>query len=163
MNRASQDRASQDSAPQDGKLTFDECWDLLAASVVGRLALIVDGHPEIFPVNFVIERRSIVFRTAGGTKLWQSGKETPAAFEIDGYDADSQEAWSVVARGTTTLVDSNTEQAAADALGLDPWEPGDKSRYVRLSLQVLTGRRFKVAAPHIWSTRLQDQRRSSFE
>lgn len=53
------------------------------------------------------------------------------------------------------------EQAAADALGLEPWEPGDKSHYIRLSLQVLTGRRFKVAAPHIWSTRLMDQRRAS--
>ena len=151
------------SAPQDAKLTFDQCWELLAASVVGRLALIVDGHPEIFPVNFVIEHRSIVFRTAAGTKLWQTGKETPAAFEIDGYDADSQEAWSVVARGTTVIVDSDVEQAAADALGLEPWEPGEKSHYIRLSLQVLTGRRFKVAAPHIWSTRLTDQRRASFE
>jgi len=151
------------SAPQDAKLSFDQCWELLAASVVGRLALIVDGHPEIFPVNFVIEHRSIVFRTAAGTKLWQTGKETPAAFEIDGYDADSQEAWSVVARGTTAIVDSDVEQAAADALGLEPWEPGEKSHYIRLSLQVLTGRRFKVAAPHIWSTRLTDQRRASFE
>jgi uncharacterized protein len=163
MNRPSDDSALQDRASQDGKLTFDQCWDLLAASVVGRLALIVDGHPEIFPVNFVIEHRSIVFRTAAGTKLWQTGKETPAAFEIDGYDADSQEAWSVVARGTTAIVDSDVEQAAADALGLEPWEPGEKSHYIRLSLQVLTGRRFKVAAPHIWSTRLTDQRRASFE
>jgi hypothetical protein len=60
-------------------------------------------------------------------------------------------------------VDSDVEQAAADALGLEPWEPGEKSHYIRLSLQVLTGRRFKVAAPHIWSTRLTDQRRASFE
>jgi hypothetical protein len=52
-----------------------------------------------------VNARSIVFRTAGGTKLWQFSKETPSALEIDGYDADSQEAWSVVARGTTTLVD----------------------------------------------------------
>jgi nitroimidazol reductase NimA-like FMN-containing flavoprotein (pyridoxamine 5'-phosphate oxidase superfamily) len=151
------------SEQQDAKLTFDQCWDLLSTSVVGRLALIVDGHPEIFPVNFVVEHRSIVFRTAAGTKLWQTSKETPAAFEIDGYDADSQEAWSVVGRGTTALVDSDVEQAAADALGLEPWEPGNKSHYVRLSLQVLTGRRFRVAAPHIWSTRLADQRRAAFE
>jgi hypothetical protein len=68
-----------------------------------------------------------------------------------------------VARGTTVIVDSDVEQAAADALGLEPWEPGEKSDYIRLSLQVLTGRRFKVAAPHIWSTRLTDQRRASFE
>ena len=68
-----------------------------------------------------------------------------------------------MARGTTVLVDSTTEQAAADALGLEAWEPDEKSHYVRLSPQVLTGRRFKVAAPHIWSTRLEDRRRASFE
>jgi hypothetical protein len=29
------------------KLTFDECWELLSADIVGRLALVVDSHPEI--------------------------------------------------------------------------------------------------------------------
>ena len=51
-------------APDSG-LSLDQCWVLLDTEVVGRIALIVDGHPEIFPVNFVLERRSIVFRTAG--------------------------------------------------------------------------------------------------
>jgi hypothetical protein len=51
-------------------LTMDQCWALLDTEVVGRVALIVDNHPEIFPVNFVLERRAIAFRTAGGTKLW---------------------------------------------------------------------------------------------
>ena len=120
------------SAPLDGKLTFEDCWDLLASAVVGRLALVVDGHPEIFPVNIVVERRSIVFRTAGGTKLWESKKEVAAAFEIDGYDARTEEAWSVVTKGTIVLIDSQEEQSAADALGLEPWEPGAKSHYVRL-------------------------------
>jgi nitroimidazol reductase NimA-like FMN-containing flavoprotein (pyridoxamine 5'-phosphate oxidase superfamily) len=50
-------------------LTMDQCWALLDTEVVGRVALIVDNHPEIFPVNFVLERRAIAFRTAGGTKL----------------------------------------------------------------------------------------------
>ena len=151
------------SAPLDGKLTFEDCWDLLASAVVGRLALVVDGHPEIFPVNIVVERRSIVFRTAGGTKLWESKKEVAAAFEIDGYDARTEEAWSVVTKGTIVLIDSQEEQSAADALGLEPWEPGAKSHYVRLAPNVLTGRRFKVAAPDVWNTRLNDQRRTSFE
>jgi uncharacterized protein len=153
-----------DTAPHDGKLTFDDCWELLASATVGRLALIVDGHPEIFPVNFVIERRSIVFRTASGTKLWGSMKEEePAAFEIDGYDPQTEEAWSVVARGGTVTVDDPAERAAADALGLEPWQPGTKSHYVRLSPNALTGRRFKVNAPDVWNTRLGDQRRASFE
>ncbi|MFP3463620.1 pyridoxamine 5'-phosphate oxidase family protein [Arthrobacter globiformis] len=154
---------SQNSTGQDGKLTFDECWELLAVSVVGRLALVVDGHPEIFPVNFVIERRSVVFRTAPGTKLWESAKESAAAFEIDGYDTRTGEAWSVTARGVTSIIDNHEERAAADALGLEAWEPGNKAHYVRLAPKVLTGRRFKVAAPDIWNTRLADQRRLAFE
>jgi nitroimidazol reductase NimA-like FMN-containing flavoprotein (pyridoxamine 5'-phosphate oxidase superfamily) len=152
-----------DDAPKDGKLSFDECWELLASSIVGRLALIVDGHPDIFPVNFVLERRSIVFRTAPGTKLWESRKEEPVAFEIDGYEPATQEAWSVVARGTTALIENPDEQSATDALGLEPWERGTKSHYVRLSPVALTGRRFKVNAPDVWKTRLNDQRRASFE
>ncbi|CAI3804060.1 hypothetical protein NKCBBBOE_03504 [Pseudarthrobacter sp. MM222] len=152
-----------DDAPKVGKLSFDECWELLASSIVGRLALIVDGHPEIFPVNFVLERRSIVFRTDPGTKLWESRKEEPVAFEIDGYDPATQEAWSVVARGTTALIEDPDEQSAVDALGLEPWERGTKSYYVRLSPVALTGRRFKVNAPDVWKTRLNDQRRASFE
>jgi nitroimidazol reductase NimA-like FMN-containing flavoprotein (pyridoxamine 5'-phosphate oxidase superfamily) len=151
------------SAPLNGNITFEDCWDLLASAVVGRLALVVDGHPEIFPVNFVVERRSIVFRTAGGTKLWESEKEVAAAFEIDGYDTLTEEAWSVVTRGTLAKIYSQEEKSAVDALGLEPWEPGEKSHYVRLAPNVLTGRRFKVAAPDVWNTRGNDQRRTSFE
>jgi hypothetical protein len=150
-------------SPEDRKLTIDQCWDLLASSIVGRLALVVDGHPEIFPVNFVLQRRSIVFRTAPGTKLWESTKQEPAAFEIDGYEPSTQQAWSVIVRGTTSLIEDPDEQSAVDTLGLEPWEPGTKQHYVRLSPQALTGRRFKVNAPDVWSTRLNDQRRASFE
>lgn len=89
----------------------------MSSGSVGRLAVIVDGHPEIFPVNFVIERRSIVFRTAAGTMLWESAKDEPAAFEIDGYEPATEEAWSVVARGGTAFLDDMNDQSAADALG----------------------------------------------
>ena len=45
------------------------CWELLEGASVGRLAVDVAGQPDIFPVNFVVDRGSIVFRTAAGTKL----------------------------------------------------------------------------------------------
>ena len=151
------------ASPNDSHLSFDQCWELLAASIVGRLALVVDGHPEIFPVNFVLERRTIVFRTAAGTKLWASAKQQPTAFEIDGYDPQAAEAWSVVVRGTTTLIEAPAELSAVDVLNLEPWEPGTKRHYVRLSPLTLTGRRFRVAAPDVWNTRLHDERRASFE
>src|SRR4051812_14843166 len=115
-----------ETTPSPGyQLSIDQCWALLDTEVVGRLALIVDGHPEIFPVNFVLERRSIAFRSAGGTKLWGAMTSKPVAFEIDGYDAHEQEAWSVVARGAAEVIDSQDEKNAVDARFLEPWQPGD--------------------------------------
>jgi uncharacterized protein len=109
------------------------------------------------------ERRSIVFRTAAGKKLWESMKQEPAAFEIDGYEPTTSKAWSVVVRGTTSLIEDPDEQSAVDTLGLEAWEPGTKPHCVRLSPQTLTGRRFMVNTPDEWNTRLNDQRRASFE
>lgn len=150
--------------PEPGHaLTIDQCWALLDAEPVGRIALIVDSHPEIFPVNFVLERRTIVFRTSGGTKLWGAITAKPVAFEIDGYDAHDQTAWSVMARGEAELIESQAEKDAADALLLEPWQPGEKNFYVRVAPRALTGRRFKVNAPDVWATRLSDPRRSVFE
>ncbi|MFF1251978.1 pyridoxamine 5'-phosphate oxidase family protein [Pseudarthrobacter sp. NPDC058329] len=146
-----------------GKLTFDECWDLLEGDTLGRLGLVVDGHPEIFPVNYVVHQRSIVFRTAGVTKLWNAKSQRPAALEIDGYDPHTEEAWSVVARGDTEIIEDQAEKEAVDGLGLEPWQPGEKTHYIRLSARVLTGRRFKVTTPDIWNTRTTDRRRASFE
>ena len=47
----------------------DDCWQLLARTEVGRLAVAIHNVPEIFPVNFVIDNRTILFRTDEGTKL----------------------------------------------------------------------------------------------
>ena len=42
----------------------------LDASVsLGRLVTSAEGQSEIFPVNFVVPRRTLLLRTAEGTKL----------------------------------------------------------------------------------------------
>ena len=45
------------------ELSVGECMDYLAGSQVGRLALVVDGHPAIFPVNYVLDGEQILYRT----------------------------------------------------------------------------------------------------
>lgn len=144
-------------------LSFDDCWELLADDTLGRLAVVVDSHPEIFPVNYVVHRRSIVFRTAGGTKLWGAAAERSAALEIDGYDPVAKQAWSVVVRGDTEVMEDQADKDAVDTLGLEPWQPGEKAYYIRLNARAMTGRRFQVTRPDIWNTRVQDRRRASFE
>ncbi|UVJ41260.1 pyridoxamine 5'-phosphate oxidase family protein [Arthrobacter sp. CJ23] len=152
---------NHEAADHIERLSPDECWDLLGRTSVGRLAVIVDHHPEIFPVNYVLDQGSIVFRTGVGTKFWATMTD-PCALEIDGYSASSGKAWSVVVRGQTRLFLDQHERAAVDALNLDPWQPGSKSHYLRLDLDTVTGRRFKTTRPDIWNTPVTDPRTDIF-
>ena len=45
------------------------CWSLLAGERIGRLGVLVDSAPEIYPVNFAVDDETIVFRTDPGSKL----------------------------------------------------------------------------------------------
>ena len=40
----------------------DSCWGYLDTAEVGRLATSVNDQPEVFPVNYVVDGQSIVFR-----------------------------------------------------------------------------------------------------
>jgi len=121
-----------------------EGWALLREAVVGRLGVVVHGAPEIFPVNYVVDHGSIVFRTAEGTKLAGALGEH-VAFEVDGYDAVSGEAWSVVVKGIAEEIRDLDEVLDALSLPLHPWHAANKPRFVRVTPEVLTGRRFHVA------------------
>ena len=41
-------------------LSESECWSLLSGMALGRLVTSVEGQPEIFPVNFVVQRRTVL-------------------------------------------------------------------------------------------------------
>ena len=152
-----------DTTPQAAteRLAPEECWALLGQAVVGRLAVLVNGNPDIFPVNYVLEGDSIVFRTSAGTKYW-SALTAPSALEIDGYSADTAKAWSVVVKGRAAVILEQNELAKVAGLGLDPWQPGSKNHYVRITPESVTGRRFTTTRPDIWDAPLNDARRESF-
>ena len=126
-------------------LSASESWMLLRESVVGRLAVAVDGQPEIFPVNYVVDHGSIVFRTAEGTKL-SGSVDRPVAFEVDSYDPSSGQAWSVVAKGTAREVARLYEVLDTLDLPLFPWHAAPKPRIIRIEPDEVSGRRFDVVA-----------------
>ena len=74
-------------------LSDDESWDLISAVHLGRLVTSVDGRPEIFPVNFVVQRRTVLLRTAEGTKLFGAVTNDQVLFEAN--DHNVAEGWSV--------------------------------------------------------------------
>ncbi len=124
-----------------------ECLVLLAGSEVGRVGVVVDGQPLIFPVNYVFEGNSIIVRTDFGTML--SGASLAlAAFEVDTFDADRRSGWSVMVQGLghdiTDALDHTSEHL--QTVEMLPWAPGSKPRLLRIDVRTITGRRI-VGAP----------------
>jgi nitroimidazol reductase NimA-like FMN-containing flavoprotein (pyridoxamine 5'-phosphate oxidase superfamily) len=99
----------------------------------------------VFPVNFVLDRQMVVFRTDAGTKLDAACRGSRVAFEIDGTDAAARSGWSVLVRGEAIEVTDPAELARLRKRRLDPWAPGDKAHFVRILPAALTGRR--ISAP----------------
>jgi nitroimidazol reductase NimA-like FMN-containing flavoprotein (pyridoxamine 5'-phosphate oxidase superfamily) len=135
--------------PRTGIEVLDraECMRLLATQPVGRLAVADEGHPVIFPVNYVLHDDHIVFRTAPGTKLDAAARRGPAAFEIDQTDPVYQIGWSVVVTGT---VEAATDAALVEqlaALPLRSWSPHEKSNWARIRVDRVSGRRIVAVAP----------------
>jgi len=117
-----------------------ECWRRLSEAEVGRLALAPAGEVDVFPVNFVISKGALYFRTAPGSKLLELSVNPDVAFEIDGWDERS--AFSVVLKGVAERLESQTEIDEADLLPLAPWAPTLKYRWVRINPTSVSGRSF---------------------
>jgi nitroimidazol reductase NimA-like FMN-containing flavoprotein (pyridoxamine 5'-phosphate oxidase superfamily) len=118
------------------------CDRHLRSETIGRVAVMVDGHPEIFPVNYAMdERGDIFFRTGQGSKLQGVASAPMVSFEIDGIDEENELGWSVLVVGQARWLAAPADLAHARTLPLQPWAAGEKANVVRLSPTKITGRR----------------------
>jgi nitroimidazol reductase NimA-like FMN-containing flavoprotein (pyridoxamine 5'-phosphate oxidase superfamily) len=122
-------------------LTPSECWELLAASPVGRIGVLNDSAPEIYPLNHVVDRDTIVFRTDPGSKLRGLLRSPAVCYQVDGIDATDATGWSVLVKGRAIELHDVDEVRAVAALPLRYWTLGDKSHWVRIVPEQVTGRR----------------------
>jgi len=129
----------EDSQPTS-VLSETECWNLLSGVALGRLVTSVDGRPEIFPVNFVVQHGTVVFRTAEGAKLVSAAINDRVLFEAD--DHGVTQGWSVIVKGTARILRTHEEIEEAERAQLLPWTATAKQHYVRVSPLSVTGRRF---------------------
>jgi nitroimidazol reductase NimA-like FMN-containing flavoprotein (pyridoxamine 5'-phosphate oxidase superfamily) len=132
-------------------LSAEECLDLLGRETVGRLAVSIRDRPDIFPINYLLDRGGIVFRTAAGTKLAAAVLGRGVAFEIDGVDDAAGEAWSVIVKGHAVEISGMYELLDALKLPLFPWHAAPKHRFVRIEPIEISGRRFHVVERSVWS------------
>jgi nitroimidazol reductase NimA-like FMN-containing flavoprotein (pyridoxamine 5'-phosphate oxidase superfamily) len=122
-------------------LSAERCRALLAATSVGRIGVLVDSAPEIYPVNFAVDGDAIVFRTNPGNKLRGLDRSPSVCFQIDGYDVDERAGWSVLVKGRAVLVADPADIDRLERLDLDLWTPGDKHDWIQILPAEVTGRR----------------------
>jgi hypothetical protein len=128
-------------------LSTNESLELLRRAEVGRLAVSRPEHPDVFPVNYVVDHGTVVFRTAPGGKLDAVTADRHVTFEVDGVDEPSGDAWSVIIKGEAVEIAGVIARFDAADLPLFPWHTSPKSRFVRIVPVEMSGRRFSASRP----------------
>lgn len=116
-----------------------ECWELLSAVHVGRVAWCQGGAPVVLPVNIVVHEEAVWFRTMADSGMARHADQGHLAIQVDDVDEFNRSGWSVLVRGQGELV---TYGLGPDSLGEpEPWPEGTRSRLVRVVPTIVTGRR----------------------
>ncbi len=129
------------------KLQEDACFALLRDADIGRLVVCSEeSGVDVFPINFVVDRGTLLFRTDEGTKtrLIRAGAST--AVEIDDHDDVEGVAWSVVAKGRCHVIERFDEMVEALDVPIQPWLPDGKHLILRLEPDEVSGRQFRRGA-----------------
>jgi hypothetical protein len=85
------------------------------------------------------------------------------AFETDGYERDTGEAWSVVVKGHAEEIGLAHDLFDTVGLPLFPWHAAPKQRFVRIVPDEVSGRRFHVVDREAWRTHWMDAPTSATE
>jgi hypothetical protein len=91
---ATNGRGVPDEGPSPNHLAAisrEECILRLEAHGIGRVSVVRMDRPAIYPVNYIVDGESIVFRTRRGSDPFAATSYAPAALAIDGTDAISHE------------------------------------------------------------------------
>jgi nitroimidazol reductase NimA-like FMN-containing flavoprotein (pyridoxamine 5'-phosphate oxidase superfamily) len=125
------------------ELSGDECRSLIESQEVGRLAVIIGGYPEVFPVNYAIVRDRIVVRTDPGAKLARAQFER-VCFQVDDLDRATRTGWSVLIKGVVHRLDDTHhlgDEIARAAQRIAPWVGSERRQVLVITPVSTTGRR----------------------
>ena len=124
-----------------------ECLRLISPGGIGRIAYTGHYGLTVLPVNYKLHDGAILFRsaedslTAEDLRTGTGHSEYRVAFEIDSFDVQAREGWSVLIQGPAHHLDSADDRISALATGVEPW-PGDaKDHFIRITPTRITGRR----------------------
>jgi nitroimidazol reductase NimA-like FMN-containing flavoprotein (pyridoxamine 5'-phosphate oxidase superfamily) len=126
-----------------------ECVRLISPGGIGRLVFAGRFDLTVLPVNYVLHDGAILFRTvaAGSTdedlRTGIEHAEYRVAFEVDEIDTETREGWSVLIQGPAHHIDDPADQAAAIAVGVEPWAGGEREHFIKITPVRTTGRRIR--------------------
>ena len=121
----------------------DVCHELLRSCDVGRLAVVVGGYPEVFPVNYTVVRERVLIRSDPSAKLTHARFER-VCFEVDELDMASRTGWSVLVRGVLherSADENHVDELDAAVSRLRPWVGGSKPHVLVVTPVSISGRR----------------------
>jgi hypothetical protein len=122
-------------------LDLETCLARLRAENVGRIAIVVDDHPIVLPVNYrLVETLGLTWvaiRTRPGNVIERGSSNV--AFEIDGIEPGRHQGWSVLVRGTLLPIDRESG-GFADRFDSEPWLTADRDAWLVIEPFAITGR-----------------------
>jgi uncharacterized protein len=130
------------------RLDEAECWRLISAAGVGRLAYSGRSGLAVLPVGYQAHEGSLLFRIALGSPTDEDlhtgieGAEYKVAVEIDDVGTDAQDGWFVSIQGAAHHLDSGHDHASAGPPGGQP-SAGTQDNFVRITPTFIAGRRLR--------------------
>jgi nitroimidazol reductase NimA-like FMN-containing flavoprotein (pyridoxamine 5'-phosphate oxidase superfamily) len=95
-----------------GKLTTEQCEQILTAEVVGRIGCYADHEVNIVPITYVFERGFVYAHSKEGNKIEMMRKNPKVCFQVDRIE--SMASWrSVVAWGVFEELKEKKDQEDA--------------------------------------------------
>src|SRR5258708_5495248 len=126
-----------------------ECRRLIGRGGIGRLVFAGSYDLTVLPVNYKMHGGAILFRTAQDSATEEdlrtgiSHAEFRVAFEVDEFDVQAREGWSVLVQGPAHHLDSAEERDEALTAGVEPWPGGEREHFIRITPVRITGRRIR--------------------
>ncbi len=123
-------------------LDDETCFRLLESGSVGRIGFSAQVLPVIFPVNYLLQHRTVVFSSEPGEKLRAAEERAVACFEIDWFDPLGHDGWSVLATGRLNPIEADRAALLA-AYPLANWALDGPRHFIELPVELISGRRLR--------------------
>ncbi|WP_304454904.1 pyridoxamine 5'-phosphate oxidase family protein [Nocardiopsis sp. YSL2] len=124
-------------------LERETCLNLLSTRGIGRVAFTIEGDaaPTVLPVNYTLLNDTIVFRSNLAGTIMRHGRGY-AAFEVDHFDHERFEGWSVLVSGRCRWIRDTGELSRIPQGQLaKPWASGVRDQVLKIVPSRISGRR----------------------